>query len=84
MLAHCLQLARAMTNTYKHIKVTGQSSDGIEGAIRAALQTSSKTIKGHSWFELVEVRGNLASGGEIQDYQVTLEVGFAIEEPGAR
>ncbi len=72
-----------MTNTYKHIKVTGQSSEGIEGAIRAALGTSGKTIKEHSWFEVVEVRGNLASDGEIQDYQVTLEVGFAIEESDA-
>ena len=82
-MAHGLQITGAMTTTYKHLKVTGQSSEGIEGAIRAALRTSSKTIKGHSWFELVEVRGNLASGGEIQDYQVTLEVGFAIEESGA-
>lgn len=69
-----------MTTTYKHIKVTGQSSEGIEGAIRAALDTSSKTVKGHSWFEVVEIRGNLAPTGETQDYQVTLEVGFAIAE----
>ena len=76
-------LRGVMMNTYKHIKITGRSPESIEGAIRAALSTSAKTIKGHSWFEVVEVRGNLAPAGEIQGFQVTLEVGFAIEESSA-
>lgn len=67
------------SHVYKHIKVTGQSSESIEAAIRAALEESAKTIKGHSWFELVEVRGNLSPQGAIETYQVTLEVGFALE-----
>jgi flavin-binding protein dodecin len=66
-------------HVYKHIKVTGQSTESIEAAIRAALKESAHSIKGHSWFEVVEVRGNLGPGAEIQSYQVTLEVGFAIE-----
>lgn len=69
-----------MNTTYKHIKVTGQSSDGIEGAIQAALETSSKSVRGHSWFEVVEVRGNLTPEGKVQDFQVTLEVGFAVSD----
>lgn len=70
-----------MTTTYKHIKVTGQSSESIEGAIRAALETSAKSIRGHSWFEVVEVRGNLSPEANVQDFQVTLEVGFAVTDP---
>lgn len=70
-----------MATTYKHIKVTGQSSESIEGAIREALQTSAKSIRGHSWFEVVEVRGNLTPNAGIQDFQVTLELGFAIADP---
>jgi len=70
-----------MATTYKHIKVTGQSSESIEGAIREALQTSAKSIRGHSWFEVVEVRGNLTPNAGIQDFQVTLELGFAISDP---
>jgi flavin-binding protein dodecin len=69
-----------MATTYKHIKVTGQSSESIEGAIRAALQTSAKSVRGHSWFELVEVRGNLSPDAEIQDFQVTVELGFAVTD----
>lgn len=70
---------RMASQVYKHIKVTGQSSESIDAAIRAALQESARTIKGHSWFEVVEVRGNLSPGAEIQGFQVTLEVGFALE-----
>lgn len=70
-----------MATTYKHVKVTGQSPESIEGAIREALQTSAKSIRGHSWFEVVEVRGNLTPNAGIQDFQVTLELGFAIADP---
>ena len=68
------------SEVYKHIKVTGQSAESIEGAIRAALEESARTIKGHSWFEVLEVRGNLSPGAELQSYQVTLELGFALEK----
>jgi flavin-binding protein dodecin len=73
-----------MSTTYKHIKVTGQSSESIEAAIRAALEASSKTVRGHSWFHVAEVRGNLAPNAEIQDYQVTLEIGFAVAQPDSQ
>ena len=69
-----------MSNTYKHIRVTGQSSESIEAAIRAALEASGKTVRGHSWFQVSEVRGNLAPNAEIQEYQVTLEIGFAVAQ----
>ena len=69
------------STTYKHIKVTGQSSESIEAAIQAALKTSAKSIKGHSWFKVVEVRGNLEPNAIVRDFQVTLEVGFAILDP---
>ncbi|MGD8826808.1 MAG: dodecin family protein [Myxococcales bacterium] len=67
------------SQVYKHIKVTGQSSESIEGAIRAALEESARTIKGHSWFEVVDVRGNLSPEAAIETYQVTIEVGFGLE-----
>ncbi|MGB5809305.1 MAG: dodecin family protein [Polyangiales bacterium] len=67
-------------STYKHARITGESSDGIEGAIRTALETSAKAVKGHSWFEVVDIRGSLGSGGRIESYQVTLEIAFAVIE----
>jgi flavin-binding protein dodecin len=67
------------SHVYKHIKVTGQSSASIEAAIHAALEESARTIKGHSWFELIDVRGNLSPEAKIENYQVTIEVGFALE-----
>jgi flavin-binding protein dodecin len=69
------------STTYKHIKVTGQSAESIEAAIHAALKTSAKSVKAHSWFKVVEVRGNLEPDAIIRDFQVTLEVGFAILDP---
>jgi flavin-binding protein dodecin len=67
------------SHVYKHIKVTGQSSASIEAAIHAALEESARAIKGHSWFELIDVRGNLSPEAKIENYQVTIEVGFALE-----
>lgn len=79
-MAYDLQTSGNMTtSTYKHIKVTGRASESIEAAVRAALGTTSRTVREHSWFEIVELRGNLAPNGEIQEYQVTLEVGFSVE-----
>jgi len=33
------------------------------------------------WFEVKEQRGRITSSGDIE-YQITLEIGFQLEEPG--
>lgn len=46
-------------HVYKKIEITGTSSEGQDDAIRQAIKRASKTVKGMSWFEVVESRGRI-------------------------
>jgi flavin-binding protein dodecin len=64
---------------YKLIEVTGTSSTTLEDAIQNAVVRASKTIRNTRWFEVVEVRGSV-DGGQVAQWQVTVKIGFALEE----
>ena len=66
-------------HVYKLVELTGTSKTSIEDAIENAIQRAGKTLKHLSWFQVVETRGSLADG-KVQQWQVTLKVGFSIEE----
>jgi flavin-binding protein dodecin len=63
---------------YKMIEIVGTSTQGIEAAVQNAIAQARKTVKGLSWFEVSDMRGNL-QGKEIR-YQVALKVGFELME----
>jgi flavin-binding protein dodecin len=65
-------------HTYKKIELVGSSTTTIEDAINNALAEASKTIKNLEWFEVVETRGHI-EGGKTAHFQVTINVGFRIE-----
>lgn len=65
--------------TYKQIMVTGTSAESMEDAVESAIKTASKTIRHMRWFEVTETRGAL-SDGKVSEYQVTVRIGFALEE----
>ncbi len=64
---------------YKVIELVGSSETSIEDAIQNAISRASKTLKNLRWFEVVQTRGHLEDG-EIDHYQVTLKIGFTLEE----
>ena len=64
---------------FKKIEVTGTSSKSIEEAIQNAVAKASKTVHNLRWFEVVEVRGSIDSGG-VQQWQVTVKIGFALDD----
>lgn len=66
-------------HTYKLIELVGSSTVGSDDAIRNAIAKASKTIKHMNWFEVVESRGHIVDG-KIAHYQVTIKVGFRIED----
>lgn len=67
---------------YKKIDLVGSSDKGVDDAIRTAIRRASKTIRNMGWFEVKEIRGSI-TGGEVQHFQVTLQVGFRLDpEPG--
>ena len=64
---------------YKLIDLVGSSAIGIEDAIKNAIAKASLTVKHMDWFEVVETRGHILDG-KVTHYQVTIKVGFRIED----
>lgn len=65
--------------TYKLIELVGVSSNSYSEATQNAISRASATIRGLGWFEVTQLRG-LIRDGEISEYQVTLKVGFRLED----
>jgi flavin-binding protein dodecin len=70
----------AMSNhTYRVIEIVGTSPDGVDAAIRSGLARAAETMRGLDWFEVESVRGHLVDGA-IAHFQVTMKVGFRLED----
>ena len=65
-------------HVYKKIELTGTSTESQDAAIRNAIARASKSIHGMRWFEIVESRGSIKDG-KVDQYQVTLRVGFTLD-----
>ena len=61
------------------IEIVGTSPDGIDAAIRNGLARAAETTRGLDWFEVQSVRGHLEDG-PVAHFQVTLKVGFRLED----
>lgn len=66
-------------NVYRVTEVVGSSAEGVDAAIRTAVERAGQTLHGLDWFEVTEVRGRI-SDGRIAEYQVGLKVGFRLDE----
>lgn len=64
--------------TYKKVEVVGSSSESIEDAINNAIAECSKSLRNIEWFEVVDTRGHIINN-KVAHYQVTMKVGFRIE-----
>jgi len=67
-------------HTYKVIELVGTSDTGVTEAINEAVNRAGQTIKGLDWFEVQQVRGQIADG-KVAWYQVNLKIGFRIMSP---
>jgi dodecin len=61
--------------TYVVTEIVGISESSISEAISNATTRANQTLKALAWFEVKEVRGNIANG-KVSQYQVVLDVGF--------
>lgn len=66
-------------HVYSISEVVGTSPDSIEDAIRNAIGRARKTLRNLDWFQVVETRGQL-DDGDIQHFQVTVKLGFRMED----
>lgn len=66
-------------HTYKKIELTGSSKSGMQEAIENAIAKASQSIHGMRWFEVIETRGHIDEG-KIAHWQVTIKVGFTLDD----
>ena len=66
-------------HTYRVTEIVGSSPDGVDQAIRNGVRRAAQTLHGLDWFEVTEIRGHLQDG-EVGHVQVTMKVGFRLDE----
>ena len=67
-------------HVYRVIEIVGTSERSISDAINSAITRAHKTLRNLRWFEVVRTSGHIEDG-KVRHYQVTLSVGFTMEEP---
>lgn len=66
-------------HTYRLTEIVGSSPEGLQHAITNGLARASKTLRNLDWFEVTNIRGQL-NDGSVSHYQVTMKVGFRVED----
>ena len=65
--------------TYRLTEIVGTSSESIHQAIRNGVGKASQTLRHLDWFEVSQIRGTVVDGN-VGVFQVTMKVGFRVEE----
>lgn len=65
-------------HVYKHIEITGSSTESSDKAIENAIAKAAETVKNLHWFEVTDTRGYIENNG-VRYWQVTIKIGFRIE-----
>ena len=63
---------------YKTTTLVGTSTVSFADATRNAVARAQKTLRNVEWFKVVEESGRVQ--GETIEFQVTLDIGFRLEE----
>jgi flavin-binding protein dodecin len=65
--------------TYRLSEIVGTSSESIHQAVRNGVKRASQTIRNLDWFEVTQIRGSVVDG-QIGQFQVSMKVGFRVED----
>ncbi len=66
-------------HTYKLTEIVGTSADTIDDAIRNGIAKAAASLRNLDWFEVTGVRGHIVDGA-VGHYQVTMKIGFRLED----
>lgn len=66
-------------HTYRITEIVGTSQEGIDEAIRNGITRAGQSLRHLDWFEVTQVRGQIADGS-VAHFQVGMKVGFRIED----
>jgi hypothetical protein len=67
---------------YRITELVGSSTTSVDDAIRGAVSRAAKTLHNLDWFEVTNIRGHIENN-ELSHFQVTLKVGFRVDDPPA-
>ncbi|CAN7295269.1 dodecin family protein [Variovorax sp. LjRoot290] len=66
-------------HVYKLLELTGSSPTSSDDAVLRAISKASESVRNIQWFEVTETRGHVQDG-KVAHWQVTLKVGFTLED----
>jgi flavin-binding protein dodecin len=66
-------------HVYRVSEIVGSSPDSLQQAIRNGVARAGRTLRNLDWFEVTEIRGQVANG-EVAHFQVGMKVGFRLED----
>jgi dodecin len=66
-------------HVYKVVELTGSSHKSVEEAIRNAVRRAGRTLRQLRWFEVIDTRGHIENG-DVAHWQVTIKVGFTLDD----
>ena len=66
-------------HVYKLVELVGTSGTSVSDAVQNAITRASATLRNIGWFEAAQVRGEVKDG-KVGCYQVTLKLGFTLDE----
>jgi len=69
-------------HVYRVTEIVGSSPDSVHQAIRNGVERAGQTLRNVEWFEVTEIRGQVADGA-VAHFQVGLKVGFRLEDSDA-
>jgi dodecin len=67
---------------YSISELVGSSTVSVDDAIKGAVTRAAKTLHNLDWFEVTNIRGHIENN-ELSHFQVTLKVGFRVDDPPA-
>lgn len=68
-----------MSSTYKISEVVGTSPTSFAEAVQNGVKRASKNLRNLGWFEVTDERG-LIKDGQVAEFQVTIKIGFKLED----
>jgi dodecin len=68
-------------HVYRVTEIVGSSPESVQQAIRNGVERAAQTLRNLEWFEVTEVRGQIADG-TVAHFQVGLKVGFRLDDAG--
>lgn len=66
-------------HVYRKTELVGSSTTSLSDAIETAIARAAKTLRHLEWFEVTDIRGHIQAG-KVAHYQVSLKVGFRVDE----